>query len=108
MAQKAEDNVSVFNYFKSRLSRLYPHYFLSLLMALFISPENNFLIKIRDLFWSVLMVQNLGLNINLYNGVLWYVTYLFYAGLLVYILLIKIERKRATILSVIYSSLFYF
>lgn len=108
MAQKAEDNVSVYDYFRSRLSRLYPHYFLSLLMALLIFSENNCLIKMRDLFWSVFMVQNLGLNINLYNGVLWYVTYLFYAGLLVYILLIKIERKRATILFVVYCSLFYY
>ena len=110
IGEKAEAKVDVIDFLKARLKRLYPHYFLSLTLATFmhnINSISDFLSRLRDLFWSLLMLQNMGLNITLYNGYLWYVTYLIFCGTLVYCALVKFNRKIVNVLSVIFVITFY-
>lgn len=110
IAAKASGETSISTYMKSRLKALYPHYILSILGAVLLTRPDGFfgiLEQLRDIFWSVLMLQHMGLNVTLYNGFVWYVTFLFYAGTLVYALLKKYDGPLFTKLSCFYIAAFY-
>ena len=112
IAYKSENGINIKDYIKSRFIILYPHYVTSLFCCFFaklILNFNNIGIKLKDLFWSLLMIQNFGLDIELYNGILWYVTYLFLVGTLIYFILTKTKREKVyTLIFIIIILVFYF
>ena len=111
IGEKAETGMEFADFLKLRLKRLYPHYAISLTAGMLvrgISDIGDFLDKMQNLFWSLLMLQNMGLNLILYNGPLWYITHLIYGGGLIYFLSKKFDTKKKYFVFLFFVLIFYF
>ena len=82
----SEKTTSISYYVKSRLKRLYPTYLISLILYVVLLSENY---RVLDFIYELFLVQDFihiqGMNYA--NVVVWYVSVLFWAGMLVLLVL---------------------
>lgn len=98
-------HMSAGTYMRSRLSRLYPHYLLSLVvMFLSTSVYRAGTITLPMVLRSIpelLLVQNLGIFSGGVNYPCWYLSVLFFAGALIFLLARKLPRKWFNVLGAV-------
>lgn len=89
--------ISCKDYIRNRLKKIYPHYFFSFLvlfifLGLFSSYEVNGAFFFKGLT-EMLMVQNLGFFSGGFNYPCWYISVLFYAGIVLFFLVRHLPAK---------------
>lgn len=103
--------LSVKGYSLQRFEKIYPHYLFSFIVFFILSVIYKFK-EVNGAFFfkgltEMLMVQNLGIFSGGYNYPCWYISVLFYSGILLYFLLKHLPQKVFYIIGIFCSITVY-